>query len=95
MDLKIQASTPAAASQLSASTAALYNITATDLPKLTAQVRLFSTKLGAWFLDQQNWLYQQKVAKKQPDPKTLLNYQWRRQRLRRWLDLAAISLFER
>jgi hypothetical protein len=69
-DLKIQASAPAAASQLSTTTAATYNITADDLPKLTAEVRKFNVKLGAWYLQQQVYLYQQKVAKKRPDIKT-------------------------
>jgi hypothetical protein len=80
-DLKLQAATPAAATQLSASTAALYHITADDLPNLTAQVRQFNVKLGAWFLDEQNWIYQQRAAGKQLDGKTLANYQWQRQRL--------------
>ena len=80
-DLKIQASAPAAATSLSTSTAALYNISASDLPKLTAEVRKFNVNLGAWYLAQQNYLYQQKVAKKKPDPKVLVNNQWQRQRL--------------
>jgi len=80
-DLKIQASVPAAATSLSNSTAALYRISAADLPKLTAEVRKFNVNLGAWYLAQQNYLYQQKVAKKMPDMKVLVNNQWQRQRL--------------
>lgn len=81
VDLKIQASTAAAAAQLSASTAALYQITADDLPNLTTQIRKFNASNGALFLDEQNYLQAQKAAKKAPDPRILANYQWQRQRL--------------
>jgi hypothetical protein len=80
-DLKIQSSAPAAAAELSSATAAAYHITADDLPKLTAEVRKFNVALGAWYLQQQNYLYQQKVVKKRPDMKTLVSNQWQRQRL--------------
>jgi hypothetical protein len=80
-DLKIQASAVPAAAQLSSTTAALYHITADDLPNLTAQVRQFNIKNGALFLQQQSYLAQQRAAKKAPDVKTLAGYQWQRQRL--------------
>jgi hypothetical protein len=80
-DLKIQASATAVASQLAASTAAAYHITADDLPNLTAQVRKFNAQNGALFLQQQAYLSSVRAAKKQPDIKTLVNYQWQRQRL--------------
>jgi hypothetical protein len=80
-DLKIQASAPAAASQVSASTAALYHISAGDLPKLTDEVRKFNVNLGGWSLDVRSYLNQQKYAKRKPDMKVLINYQWQRQRL--------------
>ena len=77
----MQSAAPAAAAQLSASTAALYHVNPSELPKLTAEVRKFNVNLGAWYLDQQNYLYQQKLAKKTPDLKILVKYQWQRQRL--------------
>jgi hypothetical protein len=53
VDLKIQASSAASATQLSSSTAALYHVSAGDLPNLTAEVRKFNVNLGAWFLQEQ------------------------------------------
>ena len=63
-DVKIQSSNAAAAASLSTSTAALYHIAAADLPQLSAEVRKFNVNLGAWYLQQQYYLAQQKAAKK-------------------------------
>jgi hypothetical protein len=80
-DLKIQASSQAAASQLSSATAALYGITPDDLPKLTAAIRKFNVSMGAWYLQQQHYLSQQRAAKQPPDIKILVKNQRERQRL--------------
>jgi hypothetical protein len=80
-DLKIQASTPVTAAQISSSTAALYGMNAIDFQQLTAEVRKYNANLGAWFLNEQYYLSQQRFAKKLPDMKTLVNYQRQRQRL--------------
>jgi hypothetical protein len=78
---KIQAASPAAATGLSNATAAAYHIPATDLTKLNAEVQKFNVALGAWYLDQQSYLYQQKLAKKTPDINVLVKNQFKRQRL--------------
>jgi hypothetical protein len=80
-DQKIQTATPAAAASLAASTASTYHISAADLPKFTAEIRKLNASLGALYATQQNYLYQQKVAKKMPDMKVLAKNQWQRQRL--------------
>ena len=80
-DLQIQAATSAVASQLSTSTAALYHINAAELTRLTTEVRKYNVNLGALYLDEQNYLHQLKVAKKQPDINVMMNYQWQRRRL--------------
>ena len=81
VDQQIQASGPAAASQLSASTANLYGISVNDLPNLTAQVRILMANVAAWQAQEQAYLAQQKAAKKLPDMKVLVNYQRQRQRM--------------
>lgn len=81
VDMKLKSSTAAAASQISSSTAVLYNINPADLPNLTAEVRKFNVNLGAWYLNVQQYLATQRAAKKAPDIKTLVNYQRQRQRL--------------
>jgi hypothetical protein len=80
-DLQIRASAAPVAAQLSSSAAAAYHITSDDLPNLTAQVRKFNVKNGALFLQQQYYLSAQRAAKKAPDVKILMGYQWQRQRL--------------
>jgi hypothetical protein len=81
VDKQIQASGPAAATQLSSTTAALYGISVGDLPKLTAQTRTFMTNLAAWSVQEQAYVAQQRAAKKLPDMKTLVAYRRQRQRL--------------
>jgi hypothetical protein len=81
VDQQIQASSPAAATQLSSTTAALYGISVGDLPKLTAQTRTFMTNLAAWSTLEQGYVAHQQGAKKLPDIKTLIVYQHQRQRL--------------
>ena len=81
VDKQIQASTSAAATQLSSTTAALYGMSVSDLPKLTAQTRTFMTNLAAWSTEEQGYVAHQKAAKKMPDMKTLVVYQHQRQRL--------------
>jgi len=81
VDLKIQSSAAAAAAQVSSSTAAVYRISPNDLPKLTDEIRKFNVSLGDWFSKEQYYLAQQRAARKRPDIKVLVNYQWQRQRL--------------
>jgi hypothetical protein len=77
----IQSSTAATASQITAANASLYNISVADFPKLTAEVEKFMANLAAWQGPEQAYVNQQRAAKKLPDPKILVNYQWQRQRL--------------
>src|ERR1700690_3692763 len=66
VDLQIQASSAAAAAQLSSTTAALYGIGVSDLPKLTAQTRTFMANVAAWSAQEQAYVTQQRAAKKLP-----------------------------
>jgi hypothetical protein len=81
VDQKIQAANPAAALTLATSTASTYHINAADLPTLTSEIRKLNASLGPLYLVQQNYLYQQKIAKRMPDIKVLVKNQWQRQRL--------------
>jgi hypothetical protein len=80
-DSKIQASNAAVAAQLTNATAALYHMTPDEVPKLTAEIRKFNINMGAWYLQQQHYLAQQRAAKKPPDVKILIKNQHTRQRL--------------
>jgi hypothetical protein len=77
----IQASPAATAAQITAANASLYNISTADFAKLTSATQRFMTNLAAWQIQEQAYVTQQKAAKKLPDVKTLVNYQWQRQRL--------------
>jgi len=79
--LKIQESKGAAAASLSNSTANLYRMNASELPKLTAEVNGFGTSYYAWHRRLQTYLAQQRAAKARPDIKVLVNFQRQRQRL--------------
>jgi hypothetical protein len=78
---QIQSSAGAAAATLASSTAALYNISAADLPKLTASVNTFATNLAIWAASEQAYIAQQRANNQLPDTATLIEFQRQRQRL--------------
>ena len=74
-------SAPATAAQITAQNASLYGISIADFPKLTGEVVKFMADFSAWQAPVRAYLNQQQAVKKLPDAKTLITYQWQRQRL--------------
>jgi len=62
VDQQMQASAAAVAATLAASTASLYQISPTDLPKLTTEARTFMSDLAAWESPLRTYVAQQQAA---------------------------------
>jgi len=71
----------AAAQQATSSNSSLYHVSADDFGKLTSEVRKFMGGLAAWQAKEQAYVTQQRVAKKLPDMKILVDFMHQRQRL--------------
>ncbi len=74
IDQQIQSSSAAAAAQLISTTAALYQVSSGDFPKITNEVRSFMAKLAVWQTQEQAYVAGQRASKKLPDMKTLVSY---------------------
>lgn len=84
VDVRVQAlsaSDPARAQQTLTSTAAIYGVSAADVPRISEQVRGMMAQLAKWETEVKAYNTQQSARRQLPDMKTLLAFQAQRQRL--------------
>lgn len=78
---KIRAAQPTVAVQLASHTSALYLISNADLPKVTDEVEKFMASLAAWQVQEQKYVTQARASHHPLDMKTMVRFQYQRQRL--------------